>query len=95
MNYEEDIYRDNTLVFYIENKLTTLNVKFLILIDLNKLEEIKQYFEANYGVANLHQVFSDRLEYFLIFQQYDAGSKLKALLDSLCGEHTCIKHFIL
>jgi hypothetical protein len=53
------------------------------------LEEIKQYFETKYGTANLHQVYSDKLEYFLIFQQQEAGIKLKNFLENSGGEQNC------
>jgi len=75
LNYEDDIYKDTTLVFYLENKQATLS-----------FEEIKKYFEENFGNANLYPVYGDRLEYFLIFQKHDAGVKLNNWLNQKNGE---------
>lgn len=75
LNYEDDIYKDQTLVFYLENKHSVL-----------QLDEIKKYFEENFGAANLYQIYGDRLEYFMIFQKHEAGVRLNKWLSEKGGE---------
>jgi len=50
------------------------------------LDEIKKYFEENFGAANLYQIYGDRLEYFLIFQKHEAGVRLNKWLSEKGGE---------